>query len=67
MMTMEPYYYFTEAPSNELCAFMMQIVDGRFARHITNEDRRLRSHLRDVDSMRVVGGFADIRICDGKR
>jgi hypothetical protein len=66
MMTMEPYYSFTEVPSNEQCTFMMRTVDGRFAHHIMNEDRRLPSHLRDVDSMRVVGVFAAIRICNGK-
>jgi hypothetical protein len=38
--------FFYRAPSNELCAFMMQIVDGRFARHIMNEGRRLGSHHR---------------------
>jgi hypothetical protein len=42
--------FFMKAHSNELGAFMMQIVNIRFARHIMNMHRRLRKHLHDVDS-----------------
>jgi hypothetical protein len=36
--------------SNELGTFMMWIVNGKFARHIMNMDRRLPKHLHDVDN-----------------
>jgi hypothetical protein len=40
-----------KALSNELGAFMMQMVDGRFAHHIMNMQGRLPIHLSDVDSI----------------
>jgi hypothetical protein len=42
--------FFRKALSNELGAFMMQIVNGTFAHHIMNMHRRLPEYLHDVDS-----------------
>jgi hypothetical protein len=52
------------ALSNELSAFMMRIVNGRFACHIMNTHRRLPNHLHDVDSKRDVYVFSAIRVRD---
>ncbi len=55
-----------KALSNELGTFMMWIVNGKFARHIMNMDRRLPKHLHDVDSKGDVGVFSAIRIRNEK-
>jgi hypothetical protein len=42
--------FFVKAPSSERSAFMMWIVDGRFARHIMSMHSRPLKYLHDVDS-----------------
>jgi hypothetical protein len=56
--------FFLEMLSNELGAFMMRIVDGRFVHHNIDMHRRPLRHLHDVNSMRDLGVFAICHICN---
>ncbi len=62
---MKPIIFFINAISNDV-EFMMRTVDGRFTHQIMDTHRIPPVRLHDVDSMRDVGGFADIRIRNGK-
>jgi hypothetical protein len=55
-----------KALSNELGAFMMQIVNGRFANHIKKTHRRLPSTFMMWIVKRDISVFSDIRFRNEK-
>ena len=61
-----PTIFFIQVLGKEQGAFMMRIVDGRFACYIMNTNRRSHRHLNDVVSIWDVGRFSTIRICNEK-
>ncbi len=61
-----PVNFFMKELSNELGAFMMRIVNGKFARHIMNTHRRLPSTFMMWIVKRDVGVFSAIRIRNEK-
>ncbi len=61
-----PAIFFMKVLSNELSAFMMRIVNGKFARYIMNMHRRRLSTFMMWIVKRDVGVFSAICICDEK-